>query len=142
MSGDSNTKSAAKWRGLVVQKSLLELGGAALLLLAPDKPLTCLAAALMLLGHATFWLFGAADVRVNDSGKPAPVPPSLKNTILKADCVLIAAASCAALAPWPAFRLGSATLFSLGISGVCLEKLAGRMKKQKEAIARSSAGES
>lgn len=114
----STTEDVTRWTSLVRLKILGEWTG---LGVAGRSP--CVGAAIVLLSHLLFWAGGAARIRVDASGKPAPLPPPVAQIIWKADAAVLALALVGVFAPTPGLRAAGSVLFAFAGALVSLEQV-------------------
>eukprot|EP00966_Prymnesium_polylepis_P004320 98937-Prymnesium_polylepis.1 len=110
--------AAFRWAFLVRAKVLGELAGLAIALRA-----ACVGACVVLASHLLFWLCGAAAARVDDKGKPAPLPPPVARIIATADAVVLALASLGAFGATTHLRAMGSAGFTIAALIVCAEQL-------------------
>ena len=106
------------WARLVSAKAMGECLGLCIALVAP-----CIGASVVLSSHLFFWKLGAADLRVDASAEPAPVPAQVARVISTADTVVLAFAALGVLGPTSALRKAGAALFAAAAAFVSAEQI-------------------
>ena len=117
-----------RWALLVRGKVLAEFSGLALMLAGRGTARACAAVGVTMCGHLAFWLLGAADVRHDDAGDPAPVPPAVARTIGTADAALLVAALLGAFAPARRVQKAGATVTALALATISLEAAVSKLR--------------
>jgi hypothetical protein len=106
------------WARVVSTKVMGECLGLCLAVIAP-----CVGASFVLLSHLAFWKLGAAEVRVDASAEPAPVPEQVARLLATADVIVLAFATLGVLGPTIALRKAGAALFAAAATLVSAEQV-------------------